>query len=74
MKKKVDNFVAYIEQDEDGVFVRSVPSLPSCYTEGSTFEEVTKNLREVIKLCFRNSIVKSPMKFVGIQNLEVAHG
>ena len=40
-----------MEQDEDGKFVASCPSLPSCYTEGDTYEEATKNIQEVIELC-----------------------
>ncbi len=43
-----------IEQDEDGVFVASVPSLQGCYTEGDTFEEVLENTKDVIKLHLRN--------------------
>lgn len=36
--RRVLNLRALIEQDEDGIFVASVPSLPGCYTEGDTFE------------------------------------
>jgi len=47
-------FTVYIEQDEDGVFIGSVPSVPSCYAQGKTQEEMLDNLRDVLKLCLRN--------------------
>lgn len=72
---KNTNFTVYIEQDEDGVFVGSVPSVPSCYAQGRTQKEMLDNLQDVLKLCLRNSDIKSfdKVKFVGIQNLELKH-
>lgn len=68
-------FTVYIEQDEDGVFVGSVPSVPSCYAQGKTQEEMLDSLRDVLRLCLRNIDVKVLQKtrFVGIQNLKVNH-
>jgi predicted RNase H-like HicB family nuclease len=37
-----------IEQDEDGVFVVEVPSLPGCISQGRTREEAIENAREAI--------------------------
>ena len=67
-------YVAFIEQDEDGIFVGSVPSVPGCYTEGDTYEDVTESLKDVLKLCLRNIKPRPRMQFVGIQNLDMAHG
>ena len=39
-----------IEQDEDGVFVAEVPSLPGCVSQGGTREEALSNVREAIAL------------------------
>ncbi len=39
-----------IEQDEDGVFVAEVPSLPGCISQGHTREEATANIKEAIAL------------------------
>lgn len=47
-------FTVYIEQDEDGIFIGSIPSVPSCYAQGETQEKMLKNLRQVLKLCMRN--------------------
>ena len=65
----------YIEQDEDGMFIGSVPAIPSCYAQGKTQEEMLKNLKEVLKLCLRNINYKDLNKnrFVGIQNLEITY-
>jgi len=64
MKKSL--FTVYIEQDEDGMFIGSIPSIPSCYAQGKTQEEMLKNLRQVVKLCLRNSNPKQTSHFVGI--------
>ena len=37
-----------IEQDEDGIFVAEVPSLPGCVTQGSSRAEAVSNAREAI--------------------------
>lgn len=39
-----------VEQDEDGVFVAEVPSLPGCISQGNTREEATENIKEAIEL------------------------
>ena len=41
MKKAVKDlqFKVLIEQDENGVFVASVPAIPGCHTQGNTYEE-----------------------------------
>jgi predicted RNase H-like HicB family nuclease len=52
MRKTVKElqFKVLIEQDEDGIYVASVPELQSCYTQGKTLEEVRKRIKEVIAL------------------------
>src|SRR5690606_202029 len=41
-------FRVLIEQDEDGVFVAEVPSLPGCISQGRTRDEALRNVREAI--------------------------
>ena len=52
MKKteQVLQFKVIIEQDEDGVYVASVPELQGCYTQGKTLEQVRERIREAIEL------------------------
>ncbi|MCK6621445.1 MAG: type II toxin-antitoxin system HicB family antitoxin [Calditrichaceae bacterium] len=38
-----------IEQDEDGVYVATVPSLPGCISQGATRKEALINAREAIQ-------------------------
>ena len=72
---KHTSFAVYIEQDEDGIFIGSIPLIPSCYAQGDTEEEMLTNLQEVLRLCLRNvdqaSLEKT--KFIGINNLEVVN-
>ncbi len=37
-----------IKQDEDGVFVAEVPSLPGCISQGATRSEALENIKEAI--------------------------
>ena len=64
------NYTVYIEQDEDGLFVGSVPSLAGCYSQGTTVDELMHNLRDVVTLCARNT-EEQESKFVGVQTIEV---
>ena len=68
-------FTVYIEQDEDGMFIGSIPSIPSCHAQGKTQEEMLKNLAEVVKLCLRNLDKKEieHNRFIGIQNIDLSY-
>ena len=44
-------FKIILEQDEDGIFVASVPAVPGCFAEGKTYEKVMKNIEESLSLC-----------------------
>jgi predicted RNase H-like HicB family nuclease len=43
-------FRVIIEQDEDGVFVAEVPSLPGCISQGDTRVEALANIKEAISV------------------------
>lgn len=71
---KKNTFTVYIEQDEDGVYIGSIPGIRGCYAEGDSVQEMMQNLQEVVRLCLRNQ--KDTMKhekFIGIQNLEISY-
>lgn len=40
----------YFEQDEDGMFIATCPSLPGCISQGRTRSEAHENIREAISL------------------------
>jgi predicted RNase H-like HicB family nuclease len=39
----------YLEQDEDGIFVATCPTLPGCISQGATRGEATSNIQEAIR-------------------------
>jgi predicted RNase H-like HicB family nuclease len=41
-------FRVLIEQDEDGMYVAEVPTLPGCVSQGGTRSEALENIREAI--------------------------
>jgi len=43
-------FTIIIEQDEDGIYVASVPELPGCHTQAESFEELNRRIKEAIEL------------------------
>tara|TARA_B100002003_G_C13759814_1_gene377629 strand:- start:147 stop:368 length:222 start_codon:yes stop_codon:yes gene_type:complete len=43
-------FRVLIEQDEDGVYVAEVPSLPGCISQGYTRKEALANAQEATEL------------------------
>jgi len=43
-------YTVIVEQDEDGLYVASVPALQGCYTQGETYKEAMTNIKEAIKL------------------------
>jgi len=38
-----------LEQDEDGIFVATCPSLPGCISQGNTRSEAMANIREAME-------------------------
>ena len=70
-----NHYVAYIEQDEDGIYIGSIPSVSNCHAQGETQEELLENLKEVLTLCIRNTETDEIKKtrFIGIQDLELSH-
>ncbi|MEK6915776.1 MAG: type II toxin-antitoxin system HicB family antitoxin [Nanoarchaeota archaeon] len=64
-------FTVIIEQDEDGIYVASVPEIQGCYTQAKTIPELLERIKEAIELCLEtdNEGIK-PMKFIGLQKLQ----
>ena len=67
-------YTVLIEQDEDGIYVAKVPDIPGCYTQGKSVEQVMERIKEAIEVCLEaeNTGSYKPLKFVGIQQIEVA--
>ena len=43
-------YTVILEQEPDGGYVATVPSLPGCVSQGDTREEVMRNIREAADL------------------------
>ena len=43
-------FTVVIEQEEDGIYVASVPELPGCHTQAETLDELNRRIKEAIEL------------------------
>ena len=72
MEEKVLDFTVIIEQDEDGIYVASVPDIPGCHTQGKTISQVLERIREAIEVCLegdKEDII--PLKFIGIQKVQI---
>ena len=67
-------FNVVIEKDEEGLYVASVPDIPGCHTQGKTLNQVLERIKEAIEVRLEadGSEIK-PMKFVGLQKVEVAN-
>jgi predicted RNase H-like HicB family nuclease len=71
MKKE---FTIVIEQDEEGIYVASVPELEGCHTQAKTLDELRERIKEAIQLYLEieSGIADEvPLAFVGIQKVEV---
>lgn len=74
------NFRVVLEQDSEGRFVASVPDVPGCFSEGETYEEAVKNVKEALGLCLEEArenkdyadriiFPEKENRFLGVTNL-----
>jgi len=67
-------FTVIIEQDEDGIYVASVPELPGCHTQAKTLDELNSRIKEAIELYLEVKAEKEEeeqLDFVGIHKVKV---
>jgi len=70
-KKKRYHLPVLIEQDEDGVFIVSVPTLRGCRSYGHTLDQAMDNITEAAALCLEDEKPVSGAVFVGLRDLEI---
>jgi len=69
----VKDFTVLIEQDEEGLYVATVPEIQGCYTQGKTIAQVLERIKEAIELCLESEKDEVfPLKFIGIQRVEIS--
>lgn len=82
MKKLIKElqFKVLIEQDEDGLYMASVPELPGCYTQGKTLEQVRERIKEAVELILeadknlKKEKIQSPRSssnFFGVEDIMI---
>ena len=64
-----------IEQDEDGMYIASVPSIRGCHTQAESLDALRERIKEAIELhmAHQKEEIKEQMKlqFIGLQEIEV---
>jgi predicted RNase H-like HicB family nuclease len=65
-------YTAIIERCPDtGFFVGYVPGFPGARSQGASFEELNRNLAEVIDMLLEDGEPKLESEFVGTQSVQV---
>jgi predicted RNase H-like HicB family nuclease len=68
-------FPIIIEQDEDGIYIASVPSLAGCHTQAKTLDELMERIKEAIQLYIETENISEEeirsMNLIGLQEIEV---
>lgn len=66
-------FDVVVEQDEEGYYVASVPTLPGCHTQAKSLDELLERIKEAIELCLEVEGEHQPqLHFVGVQRVSLA--
>lgn len=70
----VREFTVLIEQDEDGIYVASVPELAGCHTQAPTLDKLNLRIKEAIELyleTYSEENTEHHLDFIGIQKVKV---
>ncbi len=69
------SFTVLIEQDEDGVYIGTVPDIKGCHSYGDTIDELLNNIKEAIianlEVLKKESSELPKPHFSGVQQVEV---
>jgi predicted RNase H-like HicB family nuclease len=58
-KKSVRSFSVVYEADPEGGYIAYIPALPGCHTQGETFEEAERNLKEAAELSLEDALARN---------------
>jgi predicted RNase H-like HicB family nuclease len=66
-------FSVIIEQDAEGYYIATVPSLRGCHTQAKSLDQLMERVREAVELCLEvQGEAIEPLHFVGVQKITVA--
>lgn len=57
-KRRIHDYTAVFQEEKEGGFSVWVPDLPGCASQGETFEEALKNIKEAISLYLEGSNIE----------------
>lgn len=67
------SFNVVVERDpETDLYVGYVPGWPGAHSQGTSQDELHRNLREVLEMLLEDGEPKLESEFVGIQTIQVA--
>lgn len=58
-KYKISEYLAIFQEEKQGGFSVWIPELPGCASQGETFEEALKNIKEATELYLEALDIKS---------------
>ena len=61
---KIHNHKVVITQDEDGIFIADVPSLPGCHTQAKNRKTLEKRIQEAIELYLNGLTIKEELEIL----------
>lgn len=61
-----------LDRDEDGMWVSECPSIPGCFSQGTTKDEAIENIKEAIALCLEVRAEKGLPLTIETRQVEVA--
>ena len=68
--QRLREFKAVVEHDlQTGLLVGYVPGFPGAHSQASTLEELSDNLREVVKMLLEDGEPELEARFVAIQTV-----
>ncbi len=71
MKTAKREFYVIIERDENGYYVEEVTQVKTCYTQSEIVDELMANIKEVIRLCLKDTILENIPEIVFTQKIVV---
>jgi predicted RNase H-like HicB family nuclease len=77
MKTKKQIFEILIEQDNNNIYIATVPQLPGCHTQAENLSQLYERIQEAILLYIEtqkelgNKVKTQHNRFVGFQQLEI---
>lgn len=65
-------FDVVVEQDSEGFYVASVPTLPGCHTQARSLDDLITRIREAIALYLEVEAVEpKELNFLGVQRVSL---